>query len=140
MSPLPLENPSDRERFQRPLTLSETWTWPAVLNCPNQPTRRSPVATGLARVRVTEGWRVPGDMTPPCTNVGPVGTGWKTATTAYQSVEAASVALPSWGPAAPAAMSCSYEEPVVAVRAVYVCPWLVPGVTEPDVPPVTMAE
>src|SRR5207247_9469242 len=58
------------------------------------------------------------------------GRGWKTAHTAYQSVEEARVAVPCWAPAALEVMSSAKEEPfVVCARGVYGTPWLLPGVT-----------
>ena len=45
-------------RVQAPFTLSETFTWPLELYCPNQPTRRSPAVT-LPKVRLTLVRRLP---------------------------------------------------------------------------------
>ena len=71
---------------------------------------------------------------------GLAGRGWRTAHTAYQSVEEARVAVPCWAPAALDVMSSSKQDPFdVCARGVYGTPWLLPGVTEPGEPPVTTA-
>src|SRR5437870_13731446 len=54
MSPPPLPKVSPAARFQAPLTLSDTETVPLALYWANQPTSRSPWATGLVRVIVVE--------------------------------------------------------------------------------------
>src|SRR5436853_6233487 len=56
MSPAPL-NVVETERVHGPLTLSETCTSPGTSNWLNQPTSRSPAATGSVRVRVSDATR-----------------------------------------------------------------------------------
>src|SRR5437870_2661685 len=71
---------------------------------------------------------------------GVLGTGWKTAHTAYQPSAAPRVAVPCWAPAALDVMSSSNAEPLeVCARGVYGTPALLPGVTEPGAPPVSKA-
>ena len=67
---------------------------------------------------------------------------WNAATTAYQSAEALSVAVPCCAPAAEAVMSSSNDDPLdVLDRSVKATPSLLPGVgTAPgDVPAVSAA-
>src|SRR5438309_3884950 len=64
MSPPPLLKVSPAARFQAPLTLSDTDTVPAELYWANQPTRRSPWATGLLSVIVVEVTALPVPVAP----------------------------------------------------------------------------
>src|SRR5580692_9029302 len=118
MSPVSLWNVSEPgARVQAPLTLSETVTLPATLNCANQPTSRSPACTGRERVKVWDVDLVPEVNAAPCWKVAllppppppppPPAAGVNVATTAYQSVEVASVAVPCCPPAAADVTSCS---------------------------------
>src|SRR5438132_158375 len=71
---------------------------------------------------------------------GVLGTGWKTAHTAYQPLVAPRVAVPCWAPAALDVMSSSNPEPLeVCARGVYGTPALLPGATEPGAPPASKA-
>src|ERR1700722_8372035 len=54
-------------RVHAPLTLSETFTCPAELYSPNQPTSRSPACTGADRVIVVLVTFEAVDTAPPCT-------------------------------------------------------------------------
>src|SRR6059036_3457539 len=56
MSPAPL-NVDETERVQGPLTLSETCTSPRASNWLNQPSSRSPAATGSVRVSMSDSTR-----------------------------------------------------------------------------------
>ena len=69
MSPAPL-NVVETERVQRPLTLSETCTSPGTSNWLNQPTSRSPAATGSVRVRVSDATLPPDETAAPWMNSG----------------------------------------------------------------------
>src|SRR5712691_2497004 len=69
MSPVPF-HVVETERVHRPLTLSETCTWPDALYWLNHPTSRSPAATGWLSVRAYDLKRLPGDAATPWTNSG----------------------------------------------------------------------
>jgi hypothetical protein len=73
--------------------------------------------------------------------VGVAPAGWKVATTAYQSAEAPSVAVPPWGPAAPETMSSSNSDPDDELaRPVKATPALLPGAADCGELPVISAE
>src|SRR6266581_6889139 len=73
MSPVSLRKVSDAgARVQVPFTLSETRTCPGASYWENQPTSRSPWATGWVSVTVTVEMRDPVANAPPWTQIGVV--------------------------------------------------------------------
>src|SRR2546426_352453 len=134
-------------RGQGPWPLSAGRSGPGGPRWPADPASRAPRATGAARAPARRRRRPGGGGAAGTRPAGVEGgapgvaeAAWKTAHTAYQSVDAPREAVPCWAPAALDVMSSANAEPFeFCARGVYGTPALLPGVAEWGSPPVTRA-